>query len=287
VHEVSWRAGLSAAVRTGWSGRLRALSGPDPVGAATLVGGRFAWLASRTQSANVASFLGRLGHVSSHQLDAVRERCRASAGRESLAGALREARLVPDGVLRRCLLLHHRAALRSLVCREGVWLEREEGTVSFDEDLLFSLGEIMPELSPRAASPTPSLPAAAGEDSGGGLLAPLAEMPGHRACAVVDAEGRVLVGCSRSPAIEAVALGAALASAVEAAMRLARFNAMGPVNFLVVSGEAGTLVGRWVDPARRHFVAAVVAEESQIGLAKYRIGSLLPAIADRIAHPAA
>jgi len=289
VDGLSCRAGLSAAVRTRWTGRLQALNGSDPVGLATLVRGRFAWLASSTQSTNVASLLVRLGGVSQQRLDAVRELYRASGRDESFASALRQAKLVPDGVLRRCLLLHHRAALRSLVGSSGVRLERREVALSFDEDLLFTLGEIMPELSPKAAGPDLAPPSTGGPELSGAerLLAPLAEMPGHRACAVVDAEGRVLAACTRSPAIEAAVLGAVLASAVEAATRLARFSAMGSVNFLVVSCEAGTLVGRWVDPARRHFVAAVVAEEAQIGMAKYRIGSLLPAIADRIAHPAA
>jgi predicted regulator of Ras-like GTPase activity (Roadblock/LC7/MglB family) len=288
LDDVPFRTGLSAAVRSRWTGQLRALSGLEPVGGATLCRGRVAWLAARAQGADVGTFLARLGGVGRRELDAFQERFRESDAGVDFVAALRQANLAPEAVLRRCLLLHHRAALRSLLRSPGARLERREGSPPADEDLLFTLGEIMPELNPMVADPTSAPPAPAGGDlDGRHLLAPLAEIPGHRASAVMEAEGRIRIALARSPEVEAPVLGAVLSSAVEAAGRLARFAAMGSVSFLVISGETGTLVGRWVDPARRHFVATLVAEEAQIGIAKHRIRAVLPAVAEWIARQVA
>jgi predicted regulator of Ras-like GTPase activity (Roadblock/LC7/MglB family) len=285
LDDVPFRTGLSAAVRSRWTGQLQAFSGLEPVGGATLFGGRVAWLVARTQGAHVGTFLARLGGVGQRQLDDMQERFRESSDGVDFVASLRQANLAPEAVLRRCLLLHHRAALRSLLRSPGTRLERCEGAAAADEDLLFTLGEIMPELNPKVADPTPALPSPTEDGlAGRHLLAPLAEIPGHRACAVMDAEGRIRVALARSPEVDAAVLGAVLSSMVEAAARLARFAAMGPVNFLVISGETGTLVGRWVDPARRHFVAALVAGETQIGIAKHRINAVLPAVAEWITH---
>jgi predicted regulator of Ras-like GTPase activity (Roadblock/LC7/MglB family) len=261
-----------------WTGWFRAMSGPDPVGFGQLAGGKVAWALARRQSPGVAALLERLGGVRSAALDHVRATYQ-QAPRRAFPTALLEADLVPVPVLRRAVLLHLRAALSTLRTSGKLLLDLRGAPTRAEPDLLFSLGEIMPDLVPQEARPAPSSAAAAEEIRA--LLEPLASLPGLLAAALVDAEGRALAATSRTGRAAPAALAALSASAAEAAARLADFHGLGRPGFLMVGAEHGSLVARWVDGPQPLLLAVLVADESRIGMARVRLNAVAQSLAAR------
>ncbi|MFO0584373.1 MAG: hypothetical protein U0229_19020 [Anaeromyxobacter sp.] len=258
-----------------WTGWFRAMSGPEAVGFGQLSEGRVAWALARQQEPGVAALLERLGGVRPAALEAVRASWQKSP-RRTFPAALLEANLVPVPVLRRAVLLHVRAALRTLDAHPNLLLDLRVAPARAEPELLLDLGEIMPELAPPLAE-TP-----AGADAPAELLAPLATLPGLLAAAAVDADGRAVAVTARAGASDPAALATLAASAAEGAARLALHQGLGRPTFLLVGAERGTLVARWIDGARPLLVAALVADESRIGLARMRLN----AVAQGLAAPA-
>jgi len=268
-----------------WTGWFRAMSGPEPVGFGQLSEGKVAWALARRQAPGVAALLERLGGVPPGALDDVRAAYQ-KAPRRAFPTALVEADLVPVAVLRRAVLLHVRAALATLRAAGPLLLDLRDAPARVEPDLLFSLGEIMPELAPPDPRPAPDL---LSPEDARALLDPLASLPGLVAAAVVDGEGRALASTSRAAGASPPVLAALCASAAEAAARLVAFQDLGRPGFLMVGAERGSLVARWVDGPAPLLVAALVADESLIGLAKVRLNAVAQALSGRppAAAPAA
>jgi predicted regulator of Ras-like GTPase activity (Roadblock/LC7/MglB family) len=273
----SFIAHLREAERTRFTGRILVFAGAEQVGGAVLNLGRVGWAIHRAQVDNLGNILERLGPVSRSQLSQIRRAYDASDKRASFAAMLEQARIVPQPVFRRCLLLHNRSALRTAEAAGELRLERKEGAAPADPEMLFSLEELMNELGPE---PSPSDHAerwrSLGEENRG--LAPLAEVAGFLAAAALTADGQVLAAYAPDGAPDARVLAATLAGLAEAAGRAAAHSAMGGVQYVLVSGEAGTLVARWTSEERKRLVCALVAQEHQIGMAKYRINAQLAAM---------
>jgi predicted regulator of Ras-like GTPase activity (Roadblock/LC7/MglB family) len=262
-----------------WTGWFRAMSGPEPVGFGQLSGGKVAWALARRQTPGVAALLERLGGVPPAALDAVRVSYQ-KAPRRAFPTALLEANLVPVPVLRRAVLLHVRAALATLRASGTLLLDLRDAPARVEPDLLFSLGEIMPELVPSSPGPAPSPPASPPEDLRA-FLEPLASLPGLVAAALVDADGRALAATSRSSGAAPAVLASLAASAAEAAARLAAFQDLGRPGFLMVGAERGSLVARWVLGPEPLLLAALVADESRIGMARVRLNAVAQALSAR------
>jgi predicted regulator of Ras-like GTPase activity (Roadblock/LC7/MglB family) len=277
VTEPSLHADLRQAESARFSGRMLAFVGADQIGGAVFSEGRVGWAIHRAQAENLGTFLERLGRVGRAQLGEIRRTYEASDKRQSFATVLEQAQLVPQPIFRRCLLLHNRCALAELSRAPVLRLERRPGAGAGEKAMLFALGELMTEIAPE--------PSAADRverwrtlDDENRPLAPLAEVPGFRAAAALNAEGQVVAAYAPRGVPDAGVLASTLAGLVEAAGRATALAAMGGVQYVLVSGEAGTMVARWVSPERKHLVCALVAEEHQIGMAKYRITGQLGAI---------
>lgn len=271
---------LREAERARFSGRILVFAGAEQVGGAVLHLGRVGWAIHRAQVDNLGTILERLGPVSRSQLSQVRRAYDASDKRASFAAMLEQAQIVPQPVFRRCLLLHNRNALRTAAAAGELRLERidrKEGAASADPEMLFSLEELMDEVGPELSQADHAERwRSLGEENRG--LAPLAEIAGFRAAAALTADGQVLAAYAPDGAPDAAVLAATLAGLAEAAGRAAAHSAMGGVQYVLVSGEAGTLVARWTSEERKRLVCALVAQEHQIGMAKYRINAQLAAM---------
>ncbi len=270
-------ADLRQAEHTRFSGRMLAFVGPEQIGGAVFSEGRIGWAIHKAQTENLGTFLERLGQVGRAQLGEIRRTYESSDKRQSFATILEQAQLVPQAIFRRCLLLHNRCALLELSRAPELRLERRPGTGAGDKAMLFALGELMTELQPE--------PSAADRverwrtlDEENRPLASLADVPGFRAAAALNAEGQVVAAYAPRGVPDAGVLASSLAGLAEAAGRAAAQAAMGGVQYVLVSGEAGTMVARWVNAERKHLVCALVAEEHQIGMAKYRVTAQLGAI---------
>ncbi len=256
-------ADLRDAERARFTGRILVFSGEEQAGGAVMHQGRVGWAIYKAQVDNLGTYLERLGSVSREQLGQVRRAYDASGKRASFAAMLEQAKLVPQPVFQRCLLLHNRSALRAMERAGEVRLERKTGAGPADRELLFSLEELMTELGPEAtpADRAERWRALGGENQ---ALAPLAEVPGFRAAAALSADGQVVAAYAPGgDAPDAGVLAACLAGLAEAAGRAAAHSAMGGVHYVLVSGDEGTLVARWASGERKHLVCAMVAEEHQ------------------------
>jgi len=193
VTEPSLHADLRQAESARFSGRMLAFVGADQIGGAVFSEGRVGWAIHRAQAENLGTFLERLGRVGRAQLGEIRRTYEASDKRQSFATVLEQAQLVPQPIFRRCLLLHNRCALAELSRAPELRLERRPGAGAGEKAMLFALGELMTELAPEPSTADRVERWRTLHDENR-PLAPLAEVPGFRAAAALNAEGQVLAG---------------------------------------------------------------------------------------------
>jgi predicted regulator of Ras-like GTPase activity (Roadblock/LC7/MglB family) len=163
--------------------------------------------------------------------------------------------------------------LESLLSQRDADCEAHDGQLACDDQLTFSLEELMPELSKVDAS-------AAGQTAHwrapGEALMPLESISGFQAAALISADGEVIAAYLRSPALEPTVLGVYLAAVLESSSRAVSSTLLGAVDYVLIDCSEGALVARWVDEARHHLVVVLIDGQGQIGGAKYRIDASLP-----------
>jgi predicted regulator of Ras-like GTPase activity (Roadblock/LC7/MglB family) len=256
-------------------GQLTVRRAGEALGLVVFHQGRVAWAVCRRQPETLGRFLRRLGRVTREQLDEVQQRYEACGRRRKIGALLEEAGMIRRPVLRRCLLLHTRMALESLLEPPGGEAIAHPGHLEVDPEMTFSLEELMPTQSRQAPAEAPPSTRWRTWNRENRFLEPLAQIAGYRASALVDADGEVRAAHAAGGDLDVTVLGVYLAAVLESASRAAASSALGQVEFALLDCTDGALVARWLDERRSHLVVVLVAEDGQIGAAKYGLRSAL------------
>ncbi len=270
------------------SAQLNIHASGHPLGCVVLHRGRIAWAVCRQQTETLGAYLRRLGKVSPAQLEDVGRQYAASQGRRKLGALLEESGYIRRPVLRRCLLLHTRMALAGFARQGEIEVVDGQGPVVEDEELTFSLEEIMDTRVSRRTNGTegkeqragrPALDSARCER----LLDDLLAVPGCRAAAVISADGEILAGRQPDGRADLTVLGVAMVTVLEDSERAVEPSALGGVRLLLLECRQGMLLSRWLDTQRWTLVALLLEPEGNLGMAKYRLESAAETMADLLA----
>jgi hypothetical protein len=261
------------------SGSVRLHVGAAQVGLVFFVDGHVVWATCREQRETLGTFLWRLGHITRRQLEIVGKVFEGHQGRKKFGQLLEELGLMPRPILRRCLLLHTREALRTLLACRGVVCTTVSETVGVTDDTLFALDEVLPFPDALGAHPVgpPALAPTAGR-GGGEPIELLFEIPDYLACAVVSAQGEVLTGHATRCGQDLVPLGIFAGAAADGAERLVASGGLGPMGLLSIGSTSGRALIRWVDEAKRYLVVVLVGGVARQAEAEAVIEAALPSL---------
>jgi predicted regulator of Ras-like GTPase activity (Roadblock/LC7/MglB family) len=263
------------AQRHTFCGQITVRQDDEALGLVVFDEGRVAWAVCRRQPETLGRFLRRIGRVTREQLDRVQKRYEACGRRRKIGALLEEEGMIRRPVLRRCLLLHTRMALESLLGTPPGETAAHPGRLEVDPEMTFSLEELMPTQShavDAAARPSTRWRTWNRENR---FLEPLSRIAGYRAAALINADGGVYAAHAAGEQLDVTVLGVYLAAVLESASRAATSSALGQVEFALLDCSEGALVARWLDEQRTHLVVVLVAEDGQIGAAKYGLRGAL------------
>ena len=173
-----------------------------------------------------------------------------------------------------CLLLHTRMAIARMLSYDNPHLEEPENTLVADDDMMFSLEEIMPEFSVNQLQDTSSSTYGGDWPEGNELLGELSSIPGYAASAVVHTDGEILASHSDTSEVNPQ-LATLLASTVEVAVRAMWAANTGELESVYVGAQQGSLVIHWVSSARIHFVVVLRDSTGKPGMARHRLGAVI------------
>jgi len=270
------------------SAQLTIRASGHPLGCVVLHRGRIAWAVCRQQTETLGAYLRRLGKVNQAQLEDVGRQYAACQGRRKLGALLEESGYIKRPVLRRCLLLHTRMALAGFARQGELEVIDGRGPVVEDEELTFSLEEIMDTRLNRQndeaerqehRSGRPVLDSARCER----LLDDLLAVAGCRAAAVISADGEILAGRQPDGRADLTVLGVSMVTVLEDSERAVEPSALGGVRLLLLECRQGMLLSRWLDAHRWTLVALLLDPEGNLGMAKYRLESAAETMADMLA----
>jgi hypothetical protein len=279
---------LRTVVKGRWSGELLVASPEhETAGTAVFGDGRIAWATSRTQQETLGSFLRRLGHLTADDLDIVQAQYEACQGKMKLGRLLETAGMMPARALRRCLSMHVRLAVGTLVDPTFTVADLRPGRLCDVEDNLFDLVEILPELFAQPAGSADRLPTGPG-DAVTVVLESLKGIPGHSCSLVSDDRGRVIAvrGLNDTdvpgPSVLAATavtlpgpsvLAATAVTLLETAMHSATWSQLGTADFASAEGSAGALLAHWLDPGRSVLAAVLLTPGGKVGIARHELAT--------------
>ncbi len=270
------------AQRHTFCGQITVRQDDEPLGLVVFNEGRVAWAVCRRQPETLGRFLRRIGRVTREQLDRVQKRYEACGRRRKIGALLEEEGMIRRPVLRRCLLLHTRMALESLLGTQGE-TAAHPGRLEVDPEMTFSLEELMPTQPQQADAATQPSTRWRTWNRENRFLEPLSQIAGYRAAALINADGGVHAAHTVGKGLDVTVLGVYLAAVLESASRAASSSALGQVEFALLDCSEGALVARWLDEQRAHLVVVLVAEDGQIGAAKYGLRGALSGLQDAVA----
>ncbi len=272
---------LRQAAADGLSGSVRLHVGESLIGQVLFVEGRVAWATSRDQRERLGTFLWRLGHITRAQLEIVERMFEAHHGRKKFGHLLEELGLMPRPILRRCLLLHTREAVRALLACHDAVPSRMDGALDVTEEMLFALEEVLPSREApieRGTDRPPTRRASPPDEAGGDPLAPLFGIPGYVASAVVSSQGEVRTGHATDCGLDLTCLGIFASAVADGASRLAACGAIGTMEIATVGGPGGGAVMSWIDEDRRNLVVVLLGDPVHQGVARLAIEDARPGL---------
>jgi predicted regulator of Ras-like GTPase activity (Roadblock/LC7/MglB family) len=269
-------AALARCRESRMSARLSIRLGPAPVGQVVVLSGRVGWAVSIDQQQDLGTFLWRLGKVRRSDITAVRQRFVELEGRRKFGALLEEAGLLKRPVLRRCLLLHTRAALNQLFRAEALEVDVEPIAIEADGELTFEFEEVM--RTSREPEDSPNCLDFGSWTSENAVLAPLREVPGYRACALLSAEGEVLVAQSSTTDFSPPLIAVFSATVLEHSLHTVSSAGVGAVKSALLECDEGTVIARWVGSGHQYLLALLIDPTANLGMATLRIAELLPSL---------
>jgi predicted regulator of Ras-like GTPase activity (Roadblock/LC7/MglB family) len=266
-----------------WSGKLQIFLGESLIGQILFSEGNIVWATSKNQPETLGTFLWRLGHITRMQLEMIRKIFEANQGKKKFAEILEELGFMAAPVLRRCLLLHTRAAVRALLsCSEGV-VKTAPGPRDPTQEMMFSVEEVLPfersvgreaTLEPGSRDPMVWILKSPQNE----ILHPLTVVPDYIASAVFSSDGDVLTAHISPDSIDPVLLGVVLVSMMENASRTIASTNLGMLDFLIISCSEGWLMMRWIDDKKEFLLTLMVGHLCNPTLAQYEITKNLSAL---------
>lgn len=272
-----------------WSGELLFRRGEHVEGLVVMIDGRVAWAVCSARHEDLGTFLWRLGRISREQLHDVRCQYREEQGARRLGAILEQAGLIRREVLRRCLLLHTRMALTSLSRMRGLGWERQPSNLKLEEEVTFEVEELLPELSNAGAADIDidwEMIVEAGQwaewNRHNRSLRSLTEVPEYVGAAVLAPAGGVLFAHIPSEKIDAVHFGVSVSSLAEAASQMLNTYDLGPMQTLTLECDSGSLLAQWINSPSRHLLVALFRSTGQLGLARFKLNSTVPAVTEAL-----
>lgn len=273
---------LLTAARNSWTGQLFFLSQGQIKGSVSFTEGRIAWAVSADHKEDLGTLLWRLGRVTEEQIVETRKQYEKHHGSRKLGSLLEEAGLIQRAVLRRCLLLHTRMVMASLLaCRdlEATWNDADD--VSNDQDTTFDIEEVMPEL----LSPEPEEDATDPEKQRwwkwqrrNETIAGLDQVDGYIGAALVSADGELIAADGKKSAFNPATLGFFLTSSLDSIDRVTS-STLGCSTMMYVDLEKGGVAARWVTERREHLVFILLGATGNLDAASYVLNAATPSIA--------
>lgn len=283
---------LVRGIRLSWSGAIDVVDGDgEPLGQIVISDGRIAWATHCRQSETLGVFLWRLGRITRAQLNQVGEIYHAHKGKKKLGAILEEAGLVSRPVLRRCLLLHLRAALDAVLAEPEALARMAPGPRIPDEPFLFGLGEIISPMTRQH-----ELQALVEEmdiDLGWQeswftlnrenlVLRGLTSLPGYLASAVLSFDGDVVVAHNTGVNMDLASFGVMAAAVLEGAARAAGTSPLGRLGTVSLRCDHGLLSASWLDSDRYYFVCVLTRDRRDPLRVATGLESALPALCDSL-----
>jgi predicted regulator of Ras-like GTPase activity (Roadblock/LC7/MglB family) len=281
VQNMLWGC-LTRAELERWSGHILVRLRGEVVGEVVIHEGKIAWAVARNQSEHLGTFLLRLGQITPEQLAQVHRQYSKHNGRKHVSLLLDEARILPREVLRRCVMLHVKLAVASLLAHTDVLVDPSPGAIGADANSLFDPVEVLPpsvvpayaaERARIAGAPPPPV-----ERGAACVIAPIVDLPGYLASAIVSSEGAVLM-CHGSAQLEVdpATLGVFAAELFESSLKLALQANLGLVNAVVLECAKGLLAARWTGDEQAYLALLLTTHESKLGMLTTRVRRLAEA----------
>lgn len=279
-HEIQGGVPFSQALRTvmasRWSGQLKIASEErDDAGTAVFWQGRLGWATSQAQSETLGSFLRRLGHVTDDDLDIVQAQFDEHNGEIKLGRVLEETGIMPRRALRRCLQMHLRLAIATLLGPDCTVSKAEEGPVCSDEDVLYDIVEVLPEWADQPANGGTCILPTGPTDTVTTVLEMLKNIPGHLRSLVADRCGSVIAERGQMPANVpgSSTLANTAITLLESAMHSATWTQLGVLDFASAEGSNGAFLAHWLDPDKQYLAAVLLAPTGKVGIARYELAA--------------
>lgn len=273
-------SGLTDAVEQRWSGLMRVISNNEQIGSVVMKEGQIAWAVCKYQKEDLGTFLLRKGHVTPDQLREVRKKYELLGKTRKLASLLEEEGIADRPTLQRCLLLHIRRALACMLSVQHAFMVARDGDLRVDEQLVFSLEQLLPTLT-EDEDPVLAAMESAFEESSTELMAnpfvlmKLAEIPGYQGSLVAAIDGRLFAGhgFDRPSTRRPLTVGVP-ATWMSTSTTYARDAGLGTIKTAVVECTMGALLTRWLDPYEGVFLALFLGPDAKIGIAKHRVSMI-------------
>lgn len=273
---------LLAAARNRWSGQLFFSSLGQIKGSVSFVGGRIAWAVSADHKEDLGTLLWRLGRVTEQDILEARKQYEKHHGAIKLGSLLEEAGLIQRAALRRCLMLHTRMVMTSLLTYgelEATWSDADD--LSTDQETTFDIEEVMPEL----LSPEPEEATAPPEEQRwwewrrrNETIAGLDQVEGYVGAAVVSVEGELIAADGQKSTFNPATLGFFITSALDSIDRVTSAT-RGRSKVMYIDLENGGVAARWITEAREYLVLILFDAGGKLETASYILNAATPSIA--------
>jgi predicted regulator of Ras-like GTPase activity (Roadblock/LC7/MglB family) len=263
---------LIDAVERLWTGQIDVYDHKGALGEVILEQGRVAWARCRAQEENLVDLLWRLGRISRGQLTRVQRIFKDSGGQRRLGSILEEEGFMSRPVLRRCLLLHTRNALKGLIAhtdsRARVKTKGNGHPQLTDEQIVFGPLEVLPEALLSAMVLPEELDEGNewvrswfSQNRDNVVLRDLAQVRGYQASAVFSFDGDVVTAHSRSNAVDVAATCVYMAAMMEAGSRAAAAAKVPTQQNVTLQCEEGWVSACWLD-SYRYYQALVLVDRA-------------------------
>jgi len=280
---------LRSAEKDHWTGELRAEGKEHLEGIVVFNEGRVAWAVCSAQHEDLGTFLWRLGRITREQLVEIRKQYQANDGSKKLGALLEEAGLIRRTVLERCLLLHTRMALTTLTKTNGLRWQRTRGHLRLEDDVGFSLDDLLPELAGANELETElKLSVAAGNWSHwnvhNAVLRVMEEVPGYRGALVVARTGAITLAHLPDASLDAMQLGVSIVSIIEVVRRgIHSYNAGELSTMSLECSDLSIIVNRAIH-GTGHCIVLLLDADAQLGHARFKLGTLRERVAKKLAR---
>jgi hypothetical protein len=282
---------IVSAVKEHWTGQIVLADPEGPVGQIVFIRGQIGWATCRHQPETLGMFLWRLGRITRAQLARVQQLYLEHQGKKKLGALLEESGFMSVPVLRRCLLLHTRSAIESLLSLAGLDASRTGLPDAGEERILFEPWEVLPRLiSARLGLPQSQGHAARErrwftlnrENVG---LNAFVDLPGYLASAVLSFDGDVVAAHLESGEVDLSSLAVYVSTLLESSLRAAHSVNWSGVCSVVVECPQGWLAARWLDSDRYYLVVVLIDEQGDPALTQRTVESMLAPLHDWLVPP--